>query len=87
MMAWVKVGEVPSKQRFSIIVDRATHPDLAAYLFRLEYRQGNRALINMLEAGRLALAGRPPDGDAHGEVNASAIVAGLMGDQQGAGTS
>lgn len=51
-MAWVRVGQVPKKQRFSISIDKDEYPALADYAFKFEYREGNKALCQLLEYGR-----------------------------------
>lgn len=60
-MAWVRTGGIPREQRASIIVNTEKHPELAQFIFKLPYREGNKALVELLEDG-LKARGLIPNG-------------------------
>lgn len=48
-MAWRKEGEVPKKQRVTIIVDAEQNPEVARMIYAIPYGGINRTLIQLLE--------------------------------------
>ena len=58
-MGWRKDGEVPKKQRVTIIVNAETNPALAKMIYAIPYGGINRTLIDLLEKA-LGGGGTPP---------------------------
>lgn len=51
MAGWIKQGDIPKKQRLSVIVDSSENPELAHFLFCLPYGTVNKTVKQLLDLG------------------------------------
>lgn len=60
MSLWIRQGEMPSTQRFSMNVNVSVHPNLARWLWSLPYREGATEIKDALEQYAIQKFGGTP---------------------------
>lgn len=59
-MGWRKSGDLPKKQRVTLIVDANEHPALAKFIYELPYGSISRAMVALAEVGLAGQGGGTP---------------------------